>query len=204
MARHEVHLGDGLLEELRRRLGDELVRGAVETVLADPVLLVVLRVQSVLRGIRRHRLVERRVEHADVRHALEDLLARLHAAEVRRHVERAEFHELFALREIRLVHYRGVLENLRAVQDAVAYRVHLGEGLEDPVLRIGERGHDFLERGRVVRRLDVLRELVLARLLVDEPRAGDADALDEPLAEHLLALHVEELELQRRRTAIDD
>ena len=179
MAGDEVDFGEGLFEELRRGLRDELVRGAVEAVLADPHLLVVLRIDRVhSRAVGHRRDVEGRVEDADVRDALEDLLARLDAAEVRRHVERPELDELLRLRHVRLVHERGVLEDLAAVENAVSDCVNA-------LRHVAEIRDDLGERGRVVL------------------GTAAADAFDETLRETGFRLHVEELVLERTRARVD-
>ena len=180
VAGHEVDLRERLLQELRRREGDELVGRSVEAVLADAELLVVLRVDRVhARAVRHRRDVEGRIEDADVRDALEDLLARLDAAEVRRHVQGPELDELLGLGHVRLVHERRVGEDLAAVQHAVADRVNA-------LRRVAELGDDVLQRLRVVL------------------RAAAADALDEALREPRLRLHVEELVLERRAPRVDN
>ena len=122
--------------------------------------------------------MEGRVEDADVQNALEDLLARLYAAEVGGHVQRPELDELLCLRHVRLVHERGVLEDLAAMKDAVAYRV-------DALRHVAEIGDDLGERGRVVL------------------GTAAADAFDEALRETGLRLHVEELVLERAGARVD-
>ena len=122
--------------------------------------------------------MEGRVEDADVRDALEDLLARLDAAEVRGHVQGPELDELLCLRHVRLVHERGVLEDLAAVEDAVAYRV-------DALRHVAEIRDDLGERSRVVL------------------GTAAADAFDEALRETGLRLHVEELVLERAGARVD-
>ena len=122
--------------------------------------------------------MERSVEDADVRNALEDLLARLDAAEVRRHVKRPELDELLGLRHVRLVHDGGVGEDLAAVENAVSNCVNALRG-------IAQVCDDLRERGRVVL------------------GTAAADALDEALREAGLRLHVAELVLERARARVD-
>ena len=148
--------------------------------------------------------MEGRVEDADVRDALRRLLARLDALEVRGVVERREGDALRdeLLRGGRELRRRREL--VAAVDDAVADRVQFGEGGDDADLRVGQDGHDLADGRHMVLHRHLAHDLVAPGLRVDETRAVQADALHEPLAEHLLALHVEELELKRRRAAVDD
>src|SRR5574344_787455 len=125
VAGDEVHLRERLLQELRSRLGDELVARAVERVLAGAV------------GHRRD--VECGVEDGDVRNALEDLLAGLDAAQVGGHVQGTELHELLHLEHVGLVHERGIGEDLGAVQHPVSDRI-------DALGLVAELGDDALER----------------------------------------------------------
>ncbi len=84
----------------------------------------------------------------------------------------------------------------------MADRVDLGEALHDPVIGVAQDRHHLRDGLDVVFHRNLAHDLVAARLGVDETRTRDPDALDEALAEHLLAGHVEELELQRRRAAV--
>ena len=119
------------------------------------------------------------VEDGDVGDALEDPLARLDAAEVRRHVQGAELDELVELRHDALRDDDGVRELLGAVEDAVADGV-------DVLRRVAEVGDDLFEGFRVV------------------GGAAASDALDEPLREALFPAHVEELVFERTRARVDD
>ena len=83
----------------------------------------------------------------------------------------AELHELLRLRHVRLGHQRGVGKDLAAVEDSVADGV-------DPLRGVAEVGDDLRQGGGVVL------------------GAAAADALDEPLGEARLGLHVEELVLE--------
>ena len=90
------------------------------------------------------------------------------------------------------------------MKDAVSNRVNLLQRLDDTVLGIGDSRHDSLESLCVIRCLHILYDLVRASLLVGNTAAGDADALDQTLAEHLFALHVEEHVFERGRSRIDN
>ena len=112
-------------------------------------------------------------------------------------MERAKLHELVKLRQNCLRDKDRILEHLGTVKDTMPDRIDLLQGPDDAVHRIGYRSDNGLQRLRVVRRLDLLRHLLAARLLIDEAAARNADALHKTLAEHLLALHVEEHVLER-------
>ena len=118
--------------------------------------------------------MESRVENRDVGNTLEDLLAGLDSAQIRRHVQRSELDELLQGRHRLFGDERGILEDFGAVKDAVS------DGVD--VLGISEIGDHLLQRLGMV------------------GWAAGADALDEPLGEPLFLLHVEELVLERTRT----
>ena len=119
----------------------------------------------------------------------------------------AERRETRALRD-RLLRRRRDLRRLRergrAVHHAVADRVDLGKGLDDPARGVAQHRHHGADRRHVVLERHLPHDLLAARLGIGEARTRDADALDKALAEHLLAAHVEELELERRRAAVYD
>ena len=132
MACDEIDLLQRLLQPRRSGLRDELVRSAVETVLADAELLRHLARQRILIGASGHGLVEGGVEHAHVGNALGRLLASLDALKVRRVVERRKRHA-FANERLRGGgDLRGSGELVATMHHAVADRVDLGEALHDP------------------------------------------------------------------------
>ena len=171
MAGDDVKLREGLLQKLRCLLDDELVACTVETVLADTHLLVVLRINRVHRRTVGHRLMKGGVEYGDVGNALKNLLARLDASEIRRHMKRTELHELLALGHNLLGDLYGILEDLGAVKDAMSDSVD--------ILGVAEFSDHLLES--------------LGMIL----RSPASDALDETLGETLALLHAEELIFKR-------
>ncbi len=153
---------------------------AVETVLADSHLLVVLGIDRVHAGAIGHGGdMEGRVEDTDIGNSLEDLLAGLDATEVGGHVQGTELHELLRLSHIGLVHERGIAEHLAAMENAMPDRI-------DALSLVAEIGDDLLESFGVIL------------------RAAATDALDEALRQPLALLHVEELILERTRTRVDN
>jgi len=119
-------------------------------------------------------------------------------------VKRTELDELLANGESLRIHHGRIAEDFRAVKDAVSDRVNLLQRLDDTVLGIGDSRHDSLESLCVIGSLYVLYDLLTTGLLVGKAASGDADALDQALAEHLFALHVEEHILERGRSRIDN
>ena len=202
MACDEIDLLQRLLQPRRSGLRDELVRSAVETVLPDAELPRDLARQRVLVGAAGHGLVEGGVEHAHVGNALGRLLASLDTLKVRRVVERRKRHAFANERLGRGGDLRGSGELVTAMHHAVADGVDLAKALYHAALRIAQHRHHLRNGLHVVLHRHLAYDLVAARLGVDEPRPGYADALHQPLAEHGLALHVEELELEGRRTTV--
>ena len=89
-----------------------------------------------------------------------------------------------------------------AMDHAVADRINLPEGLDDADSGVAQDLHDGLDRGHMVWNRHLLHDLLGARLGIHEAGACDADAFHKTLAEHLLALHVKEHVLERRRTGV--
>ena len=174
MACYEIHLRERFLEQLRRFLGNELVAGSMEAVFANTHLLVILLVDRIHSRAIGHRLMEGRIEYRYIADALEDLLASFDAAEVRRHVQRTELDELLELGHYLGIYLDRIFENFRAMKNSMA------DGVD--ILRVPEIRNDLLKGFGVI------------------GRATRADSLDEAFGESLLALHIEELILERART----
>ena len=117
---HQVRLGPGPAEQVGGDPGDEGVRGAVEPVTPDPVLVPPGRRDRV--GVRRgrHRLVERGVEDGDLRHVREEPPRDPQTFEVGRVVQRRERDQLLDGGQHVVVHERRLREAVAAVDDAVA------------------------------------------------------------------------------------
>ena len=120
-------------------------------------------------------------------------------------MERSEGNEVLNGLHALLGHEGGLLEGLAAVEHAVAARADLVQGRDRAVLLVGQRvqnGRDGLGVvGHVAGELDHLVALGNGLL---EVGALDADALDKALRLDRLILHVDQLELQGRRTGVDD
>jgi len=209
-------IGEGATEEGGRRFAHELVARAVEAVPADAVRLGQFAVDRVRVGGGGERLVERGVEHRDVRHARKRLLRRDDAGEVRRVVERRQDRQLVDVDLDERGHERRFEEARPAVDHAVSDGDRRSLLERRPVDR--ERLEHDGEPRRVVGDLTFdggrgIHDRRRGAALGAQGRRGDrvrgdadplADALDQSRGEHALVLHVEQLVLERRRTAVDD
>jgi hypothetical protein len=182
----------------------------VKAVTPDRVPGVELVGEAVDVGLRRHRLVERGIEHRDVRDARQEAAGGRQSAEVVRVVERRQHHALLDHRLDLGRHQHRGRELLAAVHDAVADGLDLADALEHPVLGVHEDAEDALDGGAV---LQDLRDLLvgLAALDVDgEARVREADLLDQAAGQRLVAVgldhlerRVDDLELHGRRPAVE-
>ena len=181
----------GILEiqagELGAHAGDELVARAVRAVAADAVLLVVLVREAVHVRVSRHRLMEGGVEGHDLRDARENGLHGVDAQQVRRVVERGEVAAEGDLLQDVVVHEDGTGEEVAALDDAVAHRL--------------------VHAHFVVGNRNILHDLVPAGRGVLEDARREADLLGDTFRDdvkNIIVLHVEELVLDGRTSAIDD
>ena len=180
--------------------------GAVESVLADAVLLVELHRDGVEVGLRGHGLVELRVEDGDVRDAGEDLLAGFDAAEVGGVVERSQRDALADDVLDRFVDLDRGSDLFAAVQHAVTDGLDFGQALQDADLRIDEFGADRAETvGMVLHAFGGFLELETVRTLDDEVRSRGADAFHEAGSDDgvAAAFHIEEGEFEGRTAGVD-
>ena len=205
MADDELAVLRLLAQVLRHLARDEAMARAVEAVAAHLQVGVVLVRHAVEVRLGRHGLMERGVEHGDVRLAGHDLLAGADAGDVRALVQRSERHKRLDLLHALVGDERGGLEGLAAVEHAVAARADLVEGGDGAVLLVGQRrqnrGDGLGVVGHVAGELDDLVTLGHGLL---EVGALDADALDKALRLDGLVIHVDELELQGGRASVDD
>ena len=186
--------------------GHILVAGAVGAVLADPVLLIILVGQAVHIVERRHGLVEGRVESHHLGHVRKDLLHRPDAEQVRRVVKRGEIAANLDLGKDILVDEGAAREEIRTLDDTVADRLDVVEGLEHAAIRIHEGVQQELHADLVVGDGKILRQDRLAGGLVGQDSLGETDFLDDALGHqviYIIALHVQQLVLDGRAAAID-
>ena len=193
--------------ELGAHAGDELVARAVRAVAADAILLVVLVREAVHVGVSRHRLMEGGVEGHDLRDARENGLHGVDAQQVSRVMERGEVAAEGDLLQDVVVHEDGAGEEIAALDDTVAHSLDVLEGREDARLGIREGRQDEFHAHFVVGNRNVLHDLVTAGRGVLEDARREADLLGDTFrddVEHIIVLHVEELVLDGRTSAIDD
>ena len=182
------------------------MRGAVEAVAADLVVLIILIGQSIGIGHRGHGLVEGGIEHGDHRHAGHELLAGLDADDVGGVVQRREGIALLNGGHDFVGDDNRLGKLLTAVDDTVTDCVDLLHRADHAVLAVHKGvqhgGNGFVMGGHGdVSGLDALLACDLG--LVSE-LAVDTDALAQALGQQLAGGGVEQLILQRGRTGVDD
>ena len=197
----QVDLVDRLAQEACRLPAHEGLRRPVESVAADPVLLVPLQGNGVGIGDGRHGLVERGVEHRYLRHVGEDLAGDPHPLEVGRVVQRCKGHQLAHLLDERVVDESGLSEAGTAVDDTMANRSHLG------LLQRGPMNPERVEHG--LERLLDRGELALGRVPGAARRmvkfsASLTDLLHRPGRRGRAGLGVDKAVLQRRRPRVEN
>ena len=182
------------------------MRGAVEAVAADLVLLIVLIGKSIGVSHGRHGLVEGSVEHGDHGHAGHELLAGLDADDVGGVVERGEGIALLDCLHDLVGDDDGLGKLFAAVDDAVADSVDLLHGADDAVLLVDERVQHGLDGLVVGGHGDGsgLDGFLAGKLGLVGEQTVDADALAQTLRQQLACGGVEQLILQGRRTCVDD
>ena len=176
----------------------------MEAIAADLVLGIGVIGQGVNKGFLGHGLAPGGIEHRHHGHAGHDLHAAPDAHQVGGVVEGAQGYALFDGGQHVVVDDHGLGELLAAMEHPMAHRVDLVHALHhaDILVRQGFQHHaDGL--GMI---LHVLFKHVgiLARGLVGQLRAVDADALAKPLGDNRAAVHVDELILQGRAACVDD
>ena len=205
VAGDELQLLDGLAHQLRAAGGHIAVAGAVETVAADAIVLVIFIRDGVHISLAGHGLVERGVEHGDHRHVTHDLAAGFDAGDVGGIVQRREWDALLQRGHDGIVDFHGGSELLTAVDDTVADCVDLLHRGDHAVLGarqlVDNSGDGFRMRGHC-------EVFVKHRLAADErgvfQMTVDADALAQALGQDRLGLHVDQLILQGGAAGVDD
>ncbi len=172
-----VHVLDATTERPRRLARDVRVRGAVEPVPADVVLLAPGPRDGVRVRDLRDRVVEGGVEDHHLRQVREQLAGHLDALEVGRVVQRREGHQVGDRGHHVVVDQRGLGEPLAAVHHPVPDGNDSRRGQRRPVrLERVERRLERLLEGRELPLVGVLLPVDLVR----EPAARLADPLDRP------------------------
>ena len=207
MAGYHLQLRRVLAQDLRRPQGHIAVRGAVEAVAADLVLLVILIGDGVQIGVLRHGLVEGSVEHRCLGHVVaQHRPAGLDADDVGGVMQRrqggAVLHRLHHL----IGNQDGVGKAFAAVDHPVTHRVDLLHGGDDAVDRVhqsgqhrldglgmGGHGHVGGHGGRLALYLGLIGKFSV-----------NADALAQAFGQQMAGFRVQQLIFQRRAAGIDD
>ena len=205
VAGDELELLNGLAHHSGGTGGNIAVAGAMETIAAHLVLLVVLIGNSIGESLCGHGLMESGVEHCDLGNIAHDGLAGVDAGDVGGVVERSEGDAVFNGLHNVIGDQNAGGKGLAAVNNAVADSVDLLHAGDNTVLGAGElindRGNGFGMSGHG----DIFVE---HRLIADERGVlevtVDAYALAQTLCQDTLGVHVEELVFQRGAAGVDD
>ena len=191
MAGDQLQALNGLFQILGSLVCNILVAGAVEAVTADTVLLIVLVGDGVHISLRGHGAVESGIEdsdHRDIR--AKDLAGSLDAEDAGGVVQRSQRAQLADGVDDFVGDQAAGLELLAAMDDAVAN----GVDLLDIVDALALAGGHLLD--------DLSKSLGVGG---EDRRSGShADALAQALAQNLLAIHIDQLIFQGRRTAVNN
>ena len=195
-------LGVLLAEKLNCSAADEAVRGAVEAVATDLVLLVILVGNAVHICVIGHRAVEAGVKYGNLRNA-HNLLALYDTLEVRGVVKRAEVAALLDNSLNFLGNENRARELLAAVEDSVTYRTDLIDGCDNAELRVNEGVKHELERLTVSGKRGLGLVILSAGNLELESGLA-AYLLANTLCDNLFVVHIDELELERGAACVDN
>ena len=203
MAGDQLQALNGLFQILGSLVRNVLVAGAVEAVAAHAVLLVVLIRNGVHISLRRHGAVESGIEHSHHRNIAEHFACGLDAQNAGGVVQGSQRAQLADGLDDLVGDQAAFLELLAAVHDAVADGVDLAHIIDALALAGGHLLHD-LGKSLGVGGEDGGRGGLVAVGLVGDHAAFHANALAQALAQHLLAVHIDQLILQRRRAAVNN
>ena len=207
MAGHDLGMSVIDARQPAGHLRDVLVARTVKSVAAHAVLVVIPVGKRVHEVLGRHRLVERGVEHGDLRGIGQNVLHGQNTFQVGRIVQRGQFETCLDLLLDGLIHHRAVLKVLAAVGHPVADRRDFGNAFQHAVLRIDERVENQADSGSMVG--NALHDFILglSGRLMGQYRVRKTDSLDDSLHEQRIivgALHVDHLILDRRAAAIQN
>ena len=203
MAGDQLQALNGLFQIFGSLVGDVLVAGAVEAVAAHAVLLIVLVGDSVHVSLRRHGAVESGIEHSHHGHIAEHLACGLDAQDAGGVVQGSQRAQLTDGLNDLIGDQAALLELLAAMHHAVADGVDLAHIIDALALAGGHLLHD-LSKCLGVGGEDGRGGGLVAVGLVSDHAAFHANALAQALAQHLLAVHIDQLILQGRRTAVNN
>ena len=204
VAGDDLHVLGFLAQVVGHGQGHVAVRGAVEAVAPHAVLLVVLIGQAVHIGPGGHGGVEGGVEHQHVGDLVAKHLAgAAQALDAGGVVQGGQGGQLLVFGDDLIGHQHALVEGLAAMDAPVADGADLTDVVNGLALAGGHLLHHLVEGLHMGGHGAGLGPL-LTVLLMGDAAALVADALAQTLAQQLLIVHVDELILQGRGTAVDD
>ena len=203
MAGDQLQAVDVLFQIFGSAVADVLVAGAVEAVTAHAVLLVIFIRDGVHESLRRHGGMESGIKHGNIGDIAKDLFGGLDTQDAGRVVQRGQGAQLAQ----GLDHFGGDqaagLELFAAVDHAVADGVDLADIINDLAIAGGHLLHN-LSKCFGVSGEDGRGGGFIAVGFMGNHAAFHANALAQALAQHLLAVHIDQLILQGRRAAVNN
>ena len=184
-------------DDLRSFFGYERVAGAVEAVSADLVILIIAEGQGVHISFGGHGLMESGIKYGYHGRAGHQLLAGCHADQVGGVVQRRQVRNIFDRLDDFVIDHDRRSEGFAAVDDAVADRADLVEGLDHAGLVIHQGVDDQADGYVMIRNSGIGR--LLARAVFDifiSDGTVDADSLAEALGQEFFRDRVDYLEFQ--------
>ena len=181
------------------------VGSAVGTVAPDGVLLVILIGHIVHVCLWGHGGVEGCIENHGLGHILaEQVPAGPYALYMGAVMQRGQGNQALYVRDDLIIHKAGLVEDGAALNHPVAYGGDLSEVLYNALLRVQQGLLHLGKGGGMVGHVHVPVQLPAVGGLMGKDTAVQAYALTVPLAEHLLAVHINKLILQRGAACIDN
>ena len=197
-------LAIGFAQQLAAAMADIAMRGAVEAIAAHGVFFIILVRHAEHICIRRHGLVERGVEHHDLRNlGAERGGSRTDTLHMRRIVQRRQRGVAFDIFHNLLVDQHGMVKFRAALHDTVTDRGHFVQAVDDLAFAAQQRVFDDVERGGVVGHRDIAFDDLAVGGFVGE-FAVDTDAFAVALCQNRLVLHINQLIFQRGAAGVDD
>ena len=177
---------------------------AVKAVSANPILFIVMIRNPVHVRMAGHRLMERRIEDANLRNIREGFRHGFNSHEIRGVVQWGKRDTFLQGGDDFMVYENRSREFLSPVYDPVTYRFQFFERGDHSVGSVQKRVKDHTDGDLVIRDRRIDRYGVHAGLGMFDPGSFDADPLDEPLRQDLFVRHREKLIFQRRTSAIQN
>ena len=189
-------------QEISRMFGDKAVRGSVKTVSSHFVFLIIFIRKSVQISFLRHGLMESSIKygnHGSFRH---QFLAGTDSDQVSRIVQRRQIVAFFDCRHHFVIDHNRGSKFFSAVYHAMSYCIHFIQTLDHACLGIHQRIQHHLNRLFVGGHICLCFFFFAACRLVHQS-AVDSDTLAQPLCQYVLCVGIDQLEFQRRASAVN-